>query len=496
MKIAVVGSGAAALGVLDFFSTQSFQPDITLIDRAKAAAAVPLGSWTPDSIRVLYDRIRAEYGTCFPPPKTDFGNAPAKRMIEGWGRVWDSGYYGGLTSIWGLSSIPFSVRDFEGWPFDRAELDPHYASIARRIGIAGERDALNEWVGEDFVNRPPIAITPLIAMLTKAINSRGPGRTFRFVAGVSRLAVETRAEEPNSCTSCGECMIGCTRRAMYSTVTDVESWRRSGLIARVVSGRALSIDGQPPHVIAESPGGRRESLGPFDRVYLCAGCIDTTEIAMRTLGQSQGPRIVDNSAYTFPLLYTGPALPRSYDQVGYFGLSNAGVTAIPLRRGHSAQLQIYPVIDHLWRYFTPHTLWTAVEPLARRLRRRILIARIFLHGEHSQAYAIRVEGDGPAKLSLAHSGRPLRRIPDLWADFRRSLEGSGFSVPIRPMLQRTSSHYAASLPLGKGPIAIDASLTPGVYLCDSSIFPTAPAASPTFTIMANARRVAALSLRN
>jgi hypothetical protein len=242
--------------------------------------------------------------------------------------------------------------------------------------------------------------------------------------------------------------------------------------------------------------GRREAVGPFDRVYVCAGCIDTTEFAMRTLGQREGPRIVDNSVYTFPLVYTGPALSRSYDQLRYLGLTNAIVSAVPLTStGHPAQLQIYPVFDHFWRYFTPSALWPTIEPLGRALRRRVLFVRMYLHGEYSQAYAIRVDGYRPAKLSLANSGTPLRRIPDLWPEIRRSLDGSGFFAPFRPTRGRTSSHYAASLPLGAGPVAMDASITRGVYLCDSSIFPTAPAASPTFTIMANARRIAHLSLR-
>jgi ferredoxin len=308
--------------------------------------------------------------------------------------------------------------------------------------------------------------------------------------------VETRPDEPHSCVSCGECMVGCPRQAMYSTVTDVEKWRRTGLISRVVLGRALAVDGRPHHVTIEMADGCREALGPFDRVYVCAGCIGTTEFAMRTLGQREGPRIVDNSVYSFPLIYMGPALSRCQDELPYFGLSNAIITAIPLTSaGRSAQLQLYPVFDHIWRYFTPYALWTALQPLGRALRRRVLIARVFVHGEYSQAYAMRVDGCRPARLSLAHSGTPLRRIPDLWREIRRSFKESGFFVPLRPALQRTGSHYAASLPLGVGPVAMDGSISPGVYLCDSSIFPTAPATSPTFTIMANARRIADLSLR-
>ena len=35
MKIAIIGSGAAALGVLDLLSTLARRPEITIIDRAE-----------------------------------------------------------------------------------------------------------------------------------------------------------------------------------------------------------------------------------------------------------------------------------------------------------------------------------------------------------------------------------------------------------------------------------------------------------------------------
>jgi len=499
MKVAVIGSGAAALGVLDRLSTLAHRPDITLIDRAErnAPAEPSVERWTRDRLRLLYDRIRAEYGYAFPPPKTNFGMASKKRKVEGWGEVWDSSSYGGLTNIWGLSSIPFSKHDLQGWPFGRAELDPHYAAIARRIGIAGEHDALNDCVGEDFVNRPPITTTSTIRALAKRINSGHPGTAFLFVAGASRLAVETRAEAPNSCVACGECMIGCPRQAMHSTVTDIDAWRRSGFISRAVFGRALAIEGQPHRVMLETAEGRREIVGPFDRIYVCAGCIGTTELAMRSLGLRDGPRIIDNSAYTFPLIHAGPALSRSHDQHRYLGLTNLLVNAIPLTSaGRSAQMQIYLMFDHLWRYFVPYALWPVMAPLSRALRCRVLLVRIFLHGEYSQTYNVHVDGHQPARLSLAHAGTPLARIPDLWPEVRRSFGGGFFFLPSKPTRQWTSSHYSASLPLGTGPVAMDASIKPGVYLCDSTVFPTAPAASPTFTIMANARRIADLSLQD
>jgi hypothetical protein len=366
MKIAIIGSGPAAIGVLDRLSMLTPRPEITLIDRAECVSPKPpFDNWTAERLRVVYQQIRAEYGNVFPPPKTNFGMAPKVRNIEDWGRVWDSNAYGGLTSIWGLCSVPFSPHELKGWPFGRNELDPHYAAMSERIGIAGERDALNQWFGDDFANRPPIMTTPTIRALERGINKSLPGRTFRFISGISRLAVETRAQRSNACVACGECMIGCPKGAMYSTVADISAYRRSGLISRAVIGRALAVEGKPHHVIVEVKGGRREAVGPFDLIYVCAGCLGTTEFVMRSLGLHDGPRIIDNSVYTFPLIYTGRMQWRSCKNSGHLGLANLLVNAIPLNStDHSAQIQIYPVLDHFWRYFTPHTLWPIMRHVA------------------------------------------------------------------------------------------------------------------------------------
>ena len=118
MKVAVIGSGAAALGVLDRLSMLVHRPEVTLIDRAdrEEPAGPPVDRWTRDQLRLLYDRIRAEHGNTFPPRKTSFGFAPKMQDVEGWGAVWNSSSYSGLTSIWGLSSIPFSIHDLQDWP--------------------------------------------------------------------------------------------------------------------------------------------------------------------------------------------------------------------------------------------------------------------------------------------------------------------------------------------------------------------------------------------
>lgn len=498
MRIAVIGSGAAAFGVLDRLAAVSEPPEVTLVDRGEPGApAHSPDDWRPEDIRRLYRELRSTHGTTFPPPKTNFGLAPSKRKVEGWGAVWDSGHYGGLTNLWGLSCVPFTDDDLRGWPIGRQELAPHYAAVAARVGIAGRHDSLNEWIGDDYVNRPPVPVPPIVTALADSINRCDSAQTYRVVAGATRLAVETRPDQATACTACGECMLGCPRGAMHSTVPSLDAWRATGLVSRVVEGRALAIDRDARAIHVEAGNGTRETLGPYDRIYSCAGCLGTTEIVMRSLGMTEGPLMTDNSVYTFPLVSTRGAPAGPYDQRRYLALTNLLVWVAPRHpNGPSAQIQVYVIFDHLWRYFLPPQLWSLFAPLASSVRRRLLLARLFLHGEYSQRYALRVETSRPASLHLAAPGTALKEIPGLWGDIKATFGCGGFrAVGLALTRQKTSSHYSGSLPLGKGPVGLDASIARGVYLCDSSVFPTAPATSPTFTIMANARRITDESLR-
>lgn len=499
MKVALIGSGAAALGVLDRLAATdgTARPEVTLIDRpAPEIAPAPVaGAWTDAAIARLYRDMKPRLGAAFPPPKTRFGAAPGKREVPDWGWVWDSAGAGGLTSIWGLSAVPFSRRDMRGWPIGPDDLRPHYSAIAARIGISGRADAFGEAVGDAYSSLPPIPVPPVVDALRLSIDARPHGESYDFVAGASRLALETRPERPNGCIACGECMLGCPRDSMHSSATTITSWAAEGLVTKRVPARALAVDLAARTVAVAGSRGERESLGPFDRIYIAAGCIGSTEIAMRSLGLHEGPLIVDSAVYTLVIAYLGPSRP--WDARRYVALTNLLIAAIPRAGdGPSAQVQIYPIFDHLWRYYLPRGAWPFARPIGKAMRRRMLLARVFLDDAPSQRYAIHVAGDAPARLTLAHPGTALADIPGLLPDLKRLFNGGRFRIlPLPITRQRTSSHYAASLPMQRGPVGLDGAIAPGIHLCDSATFPTAPATSPTFTIMANARRIADASLR-
>ena len=500
MKVAVVGSGAAAVGALRALAEWAPKAEVTLLDWPDertvrdAPTLVPPEAWSRDELQQFYSHLRQEYGFKFPPPKTHFGISPRSQDVAGWGPIWIGQGRGGLTRYWGGSVLPFTERELNRWPISTADLHPYYRRIADLIGIAGRRDALNRYFTDDFVNRPPIRVPAVVEALERVLAAANNDHDFDLFAGVSWLAVETRDTQAARCVYCGQCMTGCFTDAIYSSLRDLDRFTAQGLIRQTIAGKVRAFEPRTRKLVIATSGGQ-DTLGPFDRIYLCAGCLGSIEIGMRSVGRRDGPVMTDNAIYTFPIFYFGSA-DWATDPDRYFALTNLLIACVPANANdHTAMIQIYPSFDYLWRYFLPVSLWRSCQPLGRVLRRRVLIARLYVHSTQSQHYALSLDAADRLHLRLARPPTPLRALERLWPELRRALSRGRFNVPrLRPVRARTSSHYAGGLPLGGDLVANTGAIAPGIFVCDSAAFPDGPAISPTLTIMANACRTVHQSL--
>lgn len=271
-KFAVVGSGPAGLGVLTALLDAGYAGRITLfeIDRPVHRPEFT-GEPNPEEVAAYYDRVYRDIWNNqkrkFPPPKTHFAETLPKFEIGGTGKIFRSDTLGGLSSFWGGTALPFTDHELEKWPVRRADLDPHYRRMADVCGISGRADALNRYFGEDFVNRPPIHVTRVFEKMEAAVNEAGARDGVELAAGVNRCMVETRPGAPDSCVRCGECLAGCFRDAIFSTRRTVAAMIADGRI-ELVRGKVRSFDPRTRTVSLDGGG----SFGPFDRIYLAAGC--------------------------------------------------------------------------------------------------------------------------------------------------------------------------------------------------------------------------------
>lgn len=515
-KIAVVGSGAAAFGVLNALFDAKTDFDTTLFDVAEPIASANdlqdgSAEMTRDEVVAYYDSIygaiRERHPRKFPPPKTHFAEQIPRQPVGEQLQIFKSQSLGGLTNYWGATMLAYSDREMERWPFAKETLYPAYDRIAELAGLSAAEDGLDKYFPRSFASRPPIKPTAVLGRMSEVVNQFGgtdPSSrkgnakpAWQFISGLNRCAVETREEQNGSCTYCGECMNGCYRDAIFSTRPSIANHIDSGRIQQFVKGRVKQIDLKSHSIEFESDGQTQTETG-FDRVFLCAGCPATTEIVMRSFGVGGGPVMHDNAVHVFPIFYFGRKPKGTPRQEPYLSLCNLIFGCLPPEDSGErfAQVQVYPNFDYLWRYNIPTALWPAFRPFMPSLRHRVFWGRLYLHSDHSQSYSCQLKND---QFEMHEHGRPDSRplVRQIMRGLRRAVGHRGFWIPpVKPIRQKTNSHYVATLPYG-GPIMDippSGEVAKGVHVCDSSVFPESPSVSLTFTIMANAYRTAAESI--
>jgi hypothetical protein len=491
MKVAVVGSGASAISAITALLESNIPTSITVYD-----VGVEIGSPTKashqENLLKDYDQIYEVIGRNlprkFPPPKTHFGEAIERISLTDGESIYWNGYLGGLTNFWGGSMLPFTDRELSGWPLTRKILEPYYKRIAKLVGIAGQKDSLNDYLGEDYSNKPPISALEVLSRLDGISTFFDPGACTCYF-GVNRCALETRPGLTRSCTYCGECMAGCLVGSLFNASDLLKEYRERGSI-RYIKGRVRRLDDKTRDVEVEI-NGQIETHSGFSKVFLCGGCFGTTEILMRSFQITSSVRVADNAVLTVPLINIGTIDPEF--EGDYFGLTNELGLIVPETFSDPVvQVQIYPNVDYLWRFNLSLPFWNKVRPVVQALRQRIFWGRIYLHSDLSQKYQLSLVQDrleikrqAPNHSSKQFSSN-LKKVRTI---FRRQKILTPILFQIR---EKTNSHYGGSFPFCAQPLSISSTgeVANQIYVCDSTTFPSMPAISPTFTIMANSYRIA------
>lgn len=497
MKVAVIGSGAAAFAAISTLHERHPDCDITVFDRDGEVAAAPVASrlgdvdhrdWTADDFDQVHAAVKAQVGTKFPPPKTNYGKLVPRHDSDVKRAFWHSREPGGLTNYWSASLFPFTDRDMQGWPVSRADLAPYYRRIAEDVGVAGRDDSIDGYFGDGYVTRPPIRATALCERLVETAAGGGAANG-GVISGLNRLGIETRHDQAHACVQCGGCFYGCFRGSIFNGDVGL---RCRGLDAsyRRVPEKVSRLAGESGGTVAVTT--TADSYGGFDKVFCGAGCIGSGEIALRSFADA-GTRLqfVDNDLYVFPIFYLGRRLDK--DLASYVAIANAVIGFPPNGPDEVyAQAHVAPVPDYLVRFYAPASYWRLTRYLAGALKAHVLLAKLYIDGGVSPRFGLELDGNGGLDFRQVRPGRSAATLNRARRQLRRALARSPFIVPPFPaMLSSTSSHYAGGLDPESSALAAsrNGELAPNVHVIDSALFANSPAQPLTFTIMANAARI-------
>ncbi|MEW5918100.1 MAG: GMC oxidoreductase, partial [Gemmatimonadota bacterium] len=334
--------------------------------------------------------------------------------------------------------------------------------------------------------------------------------------GRSRVALLTRAlGERKACTHLGRCLMGCPREALYApsyTLGDLQRFPSFTYVPGVFVER-IDVDGNGRAVgaIARSVTDGSERIFAGDRVVLAAGAIATTRIYLSTVHHATGTApelygLMDNRHVTMPFL-TPALIGRDVNLASYqfhhIALGIRGDTPQGDVHGQITALkaaQVHPIISTL-----PFDFRTSLK-IFRRLRAALGVVNFWIGDTRRTANVARlvVNTDGTQHLALSYGDDEADRDRTREAidTVRRALGTLGSIAPSRQtvVLPRGSSvHYAGTLPMSRDEqlhsCRPDGSLRgiDGLFVVDGAAFTSLPAKNLTFTLMANAVRIASLS---
>ena len=532
-KIVIIGSGAS--GVHFALTVLQKGYDVVMIDvgHAKPKPENPTDTFEtlkktlPDPTRyflgthyegvVFPDAVGEYYG--FPPNKQYVFATPTAFNWKAQGLTpLFSFAQGGLAEAWTAGVYPFNEAELQAFPFGYDDIAPHYREVARRIGVTGAQDDLARFLPWHDDIAEPLHLDQHSQQLldTYTQHKQVCHTRLRCHLGRSRVATLSAATHHGraGCSYCGRCLWGCPSDALYTplvTLNQCHAYKNFTYIPNMyVSYFTCDTHNRINNIVAKSSIDEQFYTFTADKFVLAAGTLSTSKIFMESIRRSRGKKIklsglMDNRQILVPFFNLNMFGKRcdldnyQYHQLA-FGIE--GERPEEYVHGQITTLKtalIHPIINNL-----PLNFSTAIS-LFKSIRTGLGIANINLHDQpRCENYLTLDHSDGDGltpTLTMRYS--PPHDEPDrihrILKIVKRFLWQLGCMVPpgmvhIRPM--GASVHYAGTLPMTTTPCPYTTSPHgqshdfDNLYIVDGATFPFIPAKNLTFTLMANAIRIA------
>ncbi|MHB1582461.1 MAG: 4Fe-4S binding protein [Acidimicrobiales bacterium] len=522
-RFLILGSGPAAVGTALALTARGIRPTVVdlglrLEDPNAAAlarmAASPQDRWADDDVALLTTQPieslaeglpeKRAYGSDF--PFRDLGQLEGITAGINAHAAVVSPAYGGFSNVWGAQVMPFSRATFERWPFSLDDMVPHYRAILDEMPFAGIHDDL----ADDFpLLRAPSPLPPLSERTTRTLARYGRRRDRLQRRGV-RLGQARLAVDASRCILCGLCMTGCPRSLIYSASQTLDRLRSEGLIEYLPGRWAVRLregPGGPSVTVRHLETATTETLAA-DRVFVACGAMGSTRLVAGSLGLfGQVVAAAESAQFTVPFVSRHAiADPRSEPgfTLNQFNMViDAGDQARDLSQVHFYTYNP-AFVDALPTAFRHPRLGRATTELVRRLS----VGIGYLPSWASPRLGLRFEGsaadpDGLPRMVIDREAPRWAANPMLRRVLWRLVQVAP-DLDLWPVLPKTifaagakSYHFGSTFPHAErvsGSLCSDRLGRVGdwrdIHLVDASVFPDVPATTFTFTIMANAHRIA------
>jgi choline dehydrogenase-like flavoprotein len=528
-RVVVVGAGPSGLHFAQTLLERGFS--VTLVDAGRESPAAVRPELTLDGLKrelpnaseyflgrawqafVRPDVDEEYYGL---PPSKDYVFEPvrgAEFRAEQFEPLF-SFAAGGLAEAWTGGAYPFTAAETAAWPIDWRELHAAYGRVAARIGISGASDDdLRDVFPAHAALLPALPLDlhgETLLRSYRAKRARIARDRVRF--GYARIATLSRAlgERP-ACHACGRCLWGCPSRAFYTPSLTLGELRRDARFEHrggwLATHLLVDANGRATHVALRERDGTREEALRARAIVLAAGALGTSRLVLESLART-GERaelggLMDNRQVLMPfvnLKLVGKRFASASYQ--YHQLALAFEPENPRDRAHGLFTLLKTALIHPVVHALPGSLGHGLGVL-RNIHAALGLLNVNFSDERRAECRVALEsapgGGSRLLVRYAPDAREPARVETALRTLRRTLLRLGCVAPPpmtrwRPM--GASVHYAGTLPMARegGRFTCDAQgklrALGNVWIADGACFPTLPAKNLTFTLMANATRMA------
>jgi choline dehydrogenase-like flavoprotein len=425
---------------------------------------------------------------------------------------------GGLAESWTGGSYPLNDAELSAFPFGYEALAPYYSEVAARIGVAGGDDDLSDCFPPHDHLLPMLELDESSSRLLAAYARRRERLSTKYKArlGRSRQAVlPSPLGERQSCTYCGRCLWGCPNGAFYTpslTLAECLNHPNFEYVTNVFASHLLLTPaGSIAHLVSYDLDGGAETRRTADAYVLACGTLSTSNLFLRSIYRSRKEIVrltglMDNRQVLAPFCNLS-MLGRSFNARSYqyhqlaFGIE----ASAPDRYVHGQITTLKTATTHPIFRALPLDLKSSIG-VFRTLRSSLAVLNLnFCDWRRETNY-----------LTLSPEHRDTHDWPALLARYRpppgesetiraACATARGFfrelGAPIIPAMTHvrpmgSSVHYSGTLPMSAERRALTVSPTcqshdfDNLFIVDGSVMPFLPAKNLTFTLMANAVRVA------
>ena len=419
---------------------------------------------------------------------------------------------GGLAEVWTGGCYPFDDSDLSKFPFGYEELGPYYARVAADIGISGEKDDLAAVFPYHDGLMAPVKLDEHSAVLLDSYRQRRGllNEKSHCLMGRARVAVLSRdLGSRKRCDYSGRCLWGCPSQAFYTpSVTLAECRTFPGFeycAGLYVDHFRMDGAGGVRSVVVSTRDGQTREIAAGSLV-LAAGTLCSARIYLESLYREGGKApelrgVMDNRQVLMPFvnlrMLGRPWSPETYQyhQVAMAVQMDSG------ERIHGLVTTLKTALIHPLVQTLPFDLGTGVSAF-RGIHGALGMVNINLPDHRREENMIALDTSSKPHRLVIHyrpeSGE-AERLRRIIAAFRKILLRLKCFAPqktihVRPM--GASVHYAGTLPMTTE--SSPGTCTPqgasrdiqNLYFADGSTFPDLPAKNLTFTLMANATRIA------